>query len=154
MEHPFIFAGTGTRGLIEDTFGGKLFGYYQVGSRVTCDPAPTDTDEDWLVLTCGLDSAEMQAAGFTQDGSPQFYTGNDNGGFRSWRRGDLNIITTESPEFFWKFVTATDLAKRFNLLAKADRIALFQAVLYGVRSENLEPPTAIARATDAGEGSR
>lgn len=132
------FAATDSRAAIEDTFGAKLYGLYQVGSRVTCDPAPTDTDEDWLVLTYGLDGADMEASGFTQDGSPQFYTGNDNGGFRSWRRGDLNIITTESPEFFWKFVTATDLAKRFNLLAKADRIALFQAVLYGVRSENLQ----------------
>lgn len=109
-----------------------------VGSRVTCNPAPTDTDEDWLALCAGDTSELMSSHGFKQDGSPQFYTGNDNGGFRSWRRGELNVVTTESDEFFWRFVTATDLAKHFNLLAKADRIALFQAVLYGVRSENLE----------------
>ena len=82
----------------------------------------------------------MQQDGFTQDGSPEFYTGNDNGGFRSFRKGDMNIITTESMEFFDRFMTATALAKRFNLLEKADRIALFQAVLYGVDADALETP--------------
>jgi hypothetical protein len=117
---------------------GNVRGIYPVGSRVTCNPPPSDTDEDWLVHVLHVDTEALVAAGFKQDGSPQFYAGNDNGGFRSWRRDELNVITTQSAEFFWRFVTATDLAKRFNLLAKADRIALFQAVLYGVRSENLE----------------
>lgn len=111
-----------------------------VGSRVTCDPAPLDTDEDWLVQVIGNPEQAMLAAGFTQDGSPQFYTGNDAGGFRSWRFGDLNVITTEDRCFYELFLTATALAKRFNLLQKADRIALFQAVLYGVSVGNLEMP--------------
>jgi hypothetical protein len=123
---------------IKRVLGVKAAAAVPVGSRVTCDPPPTGTDEDWLVL-CRSDVAEEMAAdGFKQDGSPQFYTGNDSGGFRSWRDGDLNVVTTESNEFFRRFLTATDLAKRFNLLAKPDRIALFQAVLYGVHSENLE----------------
>ena len=112
-----------------------------VGSRVTCDPPPTNTDEDWLCLMAGDPTERMGAAGFKQDGSPEFYTGNDNGGFRSWRKGDLNIVTTESQEFFDRFETATHLAKRFNLLIKSDRIALFQAVLYGVHWHNVEPQT-------------
>lgn len=33
--------------------------------------------------------------------------------------------------------SATALAKRFSLLNKADRIALFKAVLYGVSADNL-----------------
>lgn len=112
-----------------------------VGSRVTCDPAPTDTDEDWLMLVSRFprDAAfeDLRAAGFTQDGNPEFYTGNDAGGFRSWRRGDVNVVTTQDEQFYDLFMTATHLAKRFNLLLKADRIALFQAVLYGVRTQNL-----------------
>ncbi|WP_181950862.1 hypothetical protein [Aurantiacibacter spongiae] len=91
-------------------------------------------------------SASMSEQGFTQDGSPEFYTGNDNGGFRSWRRGDLNIVTTTSSEFYDRFETATELAKRFNLLDKADRIALFQAVLYGVPWHNLQQPVFDLRA--------
>ena len=110
-----------------------------VGSRVTCDPAPTDTDEDWLVLVREVPVEKLQEAGFSQEGSPEFYTGNDAGGFRSWRKGEINLITTQSYEFFRLFLTATYLAKRFNLLRKQDRIALFQAVLYGVEVHNLEP---------------
>lgn len=114
---------------------------FPTGSRVICDPAPIDTDEDWVALVGADPCARMAEAGFKQDGSPEFYTGNDNGGFRSWRKGDLNIITTESKEFFYLFETATLLAKRFNLRQKSDRIALFQAVLYSVRWENLQGAT-------------
>lgn len=110
-----------------------------VGSRVTCDPAPTNTDEDWLVLVREVPIGRLQEAGFGQEGSPEFYTGNDAGGFRSWRKGEINLITTQSDEFFRLFLTATYLAKRFNLLRKPDRIALFQAILYGVEVHNLEP---------------
>ena len=110
-----------------------------VGSRGTCDPAPTDTDEDWLGLVREVPVEKLQEAGFSQEGSPEFYTGNDAGGFRSWRKGEINLITTQSYEFFRLFLTATYLAKRFNLLRKQDRIALFQAVLYGVEVHNLEP---------------
>lgn len=113
----------------------------RVGSRVTCSPPPTGTDEDWLVCTFGDPAPALAAAGFSQDGSPEFYTGSDAGGFRSWRRGELNVITTPDRRFFELFMTATALAKRFNLLDKGDRIALFQAVLYGVRVDNLESPT-------------
>ena len=109
-----------------------------VGSRITCSPPPADTDEDWLLLVRSDPSTRFAALGFGQDGSPEFYTGNDEGGFRSWRQGDLNVVTTQDPEFFERFLLATHLAKRFNLLVKADRIALFQAVLYGVRLEHLE----------------
>ena len=114
---------------------------FPTGSRVICDPAPTGTDEDWVALVRSDPTARMVEAGFSQDGSPEFYTGNDNGGFRSWRKGDLNIVTTESQEFFELFETATILAKRFNLHDKVDRIALFQAVLYNVCWHNLEVPT-------------
>lgn len=126
-----------TYGIIRGILGKQLTDLQPIGSRVTCNPAPTDTDEDWLVLVKGDHAPVLKAAGFTQDGSPQFYTGNDAGGFRSWRRGILNVVTTEDIVFFDLFMTATHLAKRFNLLDKNDRIALFQAVLYGVRINNL-----------------
>ena len=118
----------------------------RVGSRVTCNPVPVGTDEDFLALVPFNVTKLMKEDGFTQDGSPEFYTGNDNGGFRSFRKGDMNIITTESTEFFDRFMTATALAKRFNLLEKADRIALFQAVLYGVDADALEPPAYVVDA--------
>lgn len=113
------------------------FGCVPVGSRITCNPAPTDTDADFLCLDVGDCSETLKNLGFTQDGSPEFYTGNDNGGFRSFRKGDLNLIVTRDQTFFDLFLTATHLAKAFNLLQKDQRIALFQAVLYGVKYENL-----------------
>ena len=110
-----------------------------VGSRVTCDPPPSDTDEDFLVFDQDGSAIEhLEAHGFQSEGNPEFYTGNDNGEFRSLRRGDTNVIVTPDREFFERFRTATELAKRFNLLEKSDRIALFQAVLYGVNATNLE----------------
>jgi len=124
---------------IMDALGDVLRDTHPVGSRVTCDPPPVDTDEDWLVLVTDVPETRMKETGFGQDGSPEFYTGNDAGGFRSWRKGDLNVITTQSDEFYRLFLTATYLAKRFKLQRKEDRIALFQAVLYGVEVKNLEP---------------
>lgn len=109
-----------------------------IGSRVTCVPAPVDTDEDWLILVTEDPTSRMKELGFTQDGSPDFYTGNDQGGFRSWRKGDLNVVTTPDGEFYRRFMTATHLAKRYNLLDKGDRIALFQAILYNVDVNNLQ----------------
>lgn len=54
------------------------------------------------------------------------------------RRGNINVIVTPEMEFFDRFMAATELARRFNLMEKVDRIALFQAVLYGVKAQNLE----------------
>ena len=124
---------------ISEALSDVLISVQPVGSRVTCDPSPTNTDEDWLVLVSEVPVEKLQAAGYGQEGSPEFYTGNDAGGFRSWRKGRINLITTQSDEFFRLFLTATYLAKRFNLLRKQDRIALFQAILYGVEVHNLEP---------------
>ncbi len=122
---------------VRAAFVGNIHGLRRVGSRVTCNPAPVGTDEDWLLLSHRDPAERMLALGFVQDKGTKFYTGNDNGSFRSWRRGDVNIITTPDPTFYELFLTATELARRFNLLAKADRIALFQAVLYGVRVGDL-----------------
>ncbi len=129
-----------------------LISIERVGSRVTCSPAPTDTDEDWLVLLkprakgvfengpSDAPITALRAIGFEMDGRTPFYTGNDAGGFRSWRRGEVNLIVTRDATFHELFLTATELARRFNLLEKADRIALFQAVLYGVSADRLETP--------------
>lgn len=51
--------------------------------------------------------------------------------FQSFRCDDVNLIVTVDSEFYNRFVAATSVAMRLNLLEKSDRIALFQAVLYG-----------------------
>lgn len=99
-----------------------------VGSRVTVSPPPMHTDEDYLVLV-GMFTPVRRAmlrAGFTAE--TQDY--GDLFGFSSWRSGEVNVIVTRTRAFFRAFMAATHVAKRLNLREKADRIALFQAVLY------------------------
>lgn len=117
-----------------------------VGSRVTCDPPPTDTDQDVLVL---IDPLRWQDAlqhlddcSYDHDGSdvssgPDF---EPNSPFRSYSLDEVNLIVTFSEEFHRRFLAATSVAKRFNLLRKDDRVALFQAVLYGNAAPDVGAP--------------
>jgi hypothetical protein len=99
----------------------------RVGSRVTCDPAPTDTDEDYLVYTEDLSTlmGDCIEVGFTHEGS---YVGSE---FHSLRSGITNLIITTKKEFYDKFILATHVCKTLNVLDKQHRIVVFQAILYG-----------------------
>lgn len=110
-----------------------------VGSRVTCNPAPTDTDQDYLVLVAEEDAEtvvkQLEKAGCEVELGDGYAADALNSGeenrFQSYRIGDVNLIVTIDSGFFDRFMAATSVAKRLNLLDKSDRIALFQAVLYG-----------------------
>jgi len=105
------------------------------GSRYICNPAPVDSDEDYVCLaTDGLRKA-LELAGATVDGDPEKYEGMSS--FVSMRLGSVNMILTDEPDFYRRFVDATEEAKRLNLLHKPDRIALFQRHLYGVEAEEI-----------------
>ena len=123
-------------------FEAAVVTFVSTGSRVICNPPPMNTDEDFIAFVSDDAKAQniMRHLGYSLEGTPEFYTGNDNGGFRSYRKGDVNVITTPDWDFYKMFKTATKLATRFNLIDKEDRIALFQAVLYGVDSEDLAQP--------------
>lgn len=123
-----------------DILEGRSLKYELVGSRVTCDPAPTDTDQDVLVLTTPelWDTslgAELGLTGFDKGGSDcgdqVEYLTHVPMSFQSFTRDDLNLIITFDPEFYRRFMAATGVAKLLNLLDKQDRVMLFQAVLYG-----------------------
>lgn len=108
-----------------------------VGSRVTCSPPPTDTDEDFLVLVDEIDWEDLvgclEEKGFEMEGSYAPEVGvTPNEGFLSFRKGTTNFILTCSEEFFNLFMAATLEAKRLNLMLKEERVALFQKMLYGV----------------------
>lgn len=107
-----------------------------VGSRETCNPPPTDTDQDVLVLIRPEQYKDYVVhlfdLGFELDGS---HISNEraiayDSGFQSFKKQDLNLIVTGSQVFYMRFVAASSVAKRLNLMQKDDRIALFQAVLY------------------------
>jgi hypothetical protein len=111
--------------------------FHEVGSRVTCDPPVTDTDHDWLCLTNDWREFINVAVrdGFSVGGSvpSELEQRKEVTLFTSLRRerDAMNLIVTDSPEFAKRFMAATSVAKRLNLRVKEDRIALFQAVLYG-----------------------
>lgn len=114
-----------------------------VGSRVTCRPAPTNTDQDWLVLVGTKDydafADHLEKEGWAVGGSRIPEDVNylvPSARFNSFTKGEHNLIITASNEFHQRFLAATSVAKRLNLLMKDDRIALFQAVLY---SASLDP---------------
>lgn len=108
------------------------------GSRVTCQPPPTNTDTDYLVEIIDK-PRQMQAItdvvealcsfGFDWEGSEHYQCAAST--FMSWRRGKINLIVTADGVFAEKHRLATRLCTRLNLMNKQDRIALFQAVLYG-----------------------
>lgn len=111
-----------------------------VGSRVTCNPPPADTDADFLALVFDMQDFRdaVVAMNFGMDGSEVLdaetpLDAEDR--FSSYSFGEINIIATSSVIFHEKFLAATSVAKRLNLLNKEDRIALFQAVLYGNECE-------------------
>lgn len=101
-----------------------------VGSRITCLPAPKDTDEDVLLLTDDLNMliADCIEVGFTRDGDIKASYPE---GFVSLRNGTMNFIVTDNEEFFDKFMLATFVCKSLNVLEKQHRITVFQAILYG-----------------------
>lgn len=105
-----------------------------VGSRVTCDPPPTDTDEDWLVIIKYPKLNDslflLEKEGYKLDNPKEHYRPEE-GRFNSWRKGNTNLIVTRDLEFHRRFLAATHVAKTLNVMKKQDRVTLFQAVLYG-----------------------
>lgn len=100
------------------------------GSRRTCKPPPTDTDDDWLVLakdSCYVD--DLFQLGFEHCGAGHYEP--NHGDFTSWKKGELNLIVTVYPNFYHRFIKATKISAALNLMDKKDRITLFQGVLYG-----------------------
>lgn len=108
------------------------------GSRYICNPAPMDTDEDWLILVHPDKFEDILShicvSGYELGGSDIFAAEDtyvtEWEGFQSWKKGEINLIITTSKDFFDKFVKATEIAKEQNLLLKDDRIMLFQKILY------------------------
>ena len=114
-----------------------IFDKFMTGSRAICIPAPTDTDEDWVVLVTHLWNnpilASLYKDGWKDDGSRPKHPKGYGEQFISYKKDELNLIVTDSFDFFQRFKRATALAKLLNLVEKKDRILLFDEILYGDR---------------------
>ena len=108
-----------------------------VGSQVICCPPPKNSDIDILVLVqyAGQISESKAAKALPNWERGTFASFYEETIFTSSRLFiggfDINLIEMTNPEDYNKFLLATTVAKRFNLLKKEDRIVLFQAILYG-----------------------
>lgn len=110
---------------------------FPTGSSYTCEPPVLDTDVDFVILVSNLQEFTPVAHDLG------WVTTRDNGNyptsqFRSFRRDTINLIVTELPYYFQRYMVATKLAKQFNLLKKEDRCALFAAIVD--RAEQIEEP--------------
>ena len=125
---------------LRELLGSRIVAAELVGSRITCDPVPVNTDMDILLHVRNLSEAEaiLIYSGWVIGGSnipsDENHTQPDEY-FLSFTLGEINLLVTMSALFCRRFIAATYVAKRLNLRVKADRIALFQAVLYGNRPE-------------------
>ena len=101
---------------------------WPTGSRYICNPPVTDTDNDTVALVeKGYENCFMSCGWSSSCTDVEYDT---EGLFRSWRNGDENYIVTTDEEFYNRFVKATELAKKLNLLNRSDRVLLFQSILY------------------------
>lgn len=118
--------------------GVPILEIHETGSHYICNPPVEDTDIDWIILIADHDWEKcdrfLGEDGWKIGGS----VGRDEDGdiiltssFQSYKCGKDNLIITSDPNYYEKFIVATKLAKRFNLLKKEDRIACFKAVIHG-----------------------
>ena len=114
----------------------------QTGSTVICDPPPTDTDTDYVVyIQDGPKGAAdviefLKGQGYIPEGDQDHYDLMNENNFMSYRKDKINLILTAKPFFAKRHRVATKVCKKLNLLNKADRIMVFQAVLYGNWTED------------------
>ena len=54
--------------------------------------------------------------------------------FRSYRKGEVNLIVTADEDFYELSDTATRVCQKLNLHSKEDRVMVFDAVRYGTYS--------------------
>ena len=103
---------------------------YPCGSRYVCNPPVMNTDIDFLVYTDDLDiDTKLYSLGFNYSQNRE-YPPMDSyfGDFASFRKGDINLIVTSSVAYRDNFILGTHICKRFNLLVKRHRLAVFDAL--------------------------
>lgn len=110
---------------------------HPVGSRWTCDPAPTDTDEDTLVLlnkstvegqSGTLDFAKYLLVKAGWECSAEYEQERwGEAPFLTARKGDQNLILYVDPVGYGRFIGAACCCKALNLTQKPDRVVLHRA---------------------------
>lgn len=108
-------------------------GIYQTGSSVICNPPVLDTDVDFVISTTEETKLHkfLISKGFEQSCEDEEEYDMTSEGFTCYRKSNVNLIVTTNYNWYLKWVEATKLAKKLNLLQKEQRITLFKYILYG-----------------------
>ena len=126
------------------------------GSRAICNPAPTNTDEDWVIQVTNLERLQLFRDFLEEDGwehnvgeqyddsQPDLFSAEGElSSFASFKKvvygTTYNILLVGSHATFRLWTTATGLAKAMNLTKKSERVELFRAILYN--EEIYVPPS-------------
>ena len=119
-----------------------VIGWFASGSRVICDPAPLDTDEDFVIYTPNLKTlrVQLEALGYTYSCKDvEKYKLNKTDPFHMYNQfdayrhpdNDHNLIVLSRDLDYIKWKVATLVAKELNLTDKKERIMLFRAIRSG-----------------------
>lgn len=129
------------------------------GSQVTCDPPPPvpPSDYDYLIVIpmvafkqLPFNVVQISTSTFVQNtelletlrvrllelgfhAEGEDYDNDD--GFHSWRRNDVNLILCTDGQNARRHRAATALCRRLNVMDKKDRRAVFRAVLYAEKPQ-------------------
>lgn len=106
---------------------GFLCGFYG-GSRVICDPPPTDTDRDLCLHVTDVSNAVklLEDAGWSRPDDLEEYP-DEYESFATLRKGDDNVMLFDNAYEFGAVWGATNAAQTMNLLEKSERYKLFEA---------------------------
>ena len=114
----------------------RIQAFAPFGSRIVCNPIPPESDKDWLIFVKSEDARKIsdelwQRYGF---GGGNRYPERYLQSFHKDRGLDLpplNLVLVTSRLHFDLTMQATAICKEMNLLDKADRIRVHEAIEYG-----------------------
>lgn len=109
----------------------KELEWFRGGSREICDPPPTDTDEDFFVMSrFATQDEHLRTLGFTKSGDEEYPDMGDTY-FNAYRKGDINVIILRDYKKFSAIKLATKICKGLNLTNKNDRIFVHEQTMEG-----------------------
>lgn len=97
------------------------------GSRVICNPPPTNTDCDIVLLVTSIRSFEKDLHFEWATPASSDYAG-EGDTFRTYRRDEYNLMVFDDPTEYGAVLGATALAQHLNIQDKQTRYALFEKV--------------------------
>ena len=108
--------------------------FFHFGSRTIEGAAREDSDYDFMLLT-GYDGptvrlvVELTKEGFVLSGDEEY------GPLQSWRKGELNLVTTNDSRIYDGHRKANAVCKFLKVTDKSQRVAVFDLIVHAKHPE-------------------